>query len=77
MSYFRTPEHRARQAQAIRTWQPWAKSTGPKSAAGKAVVAGNAVKHGGRSGVTIVQMREVRRMLAECADRLAGIFPSR
>lgn len=31
-----TPERRARQAEAIRRWRPWAKSTGPKTAEGKA-----------------------------------------
>ena len=73
MSYFRTPAHRARQSQAIRTWQPWEKSTGPKSAEGKAVVASNAVKHGGRSAHAIAQMRQVRAMLSECASRLTDL----
>lgn len=31
-----TPERRARQAEAIRRWQPWARSTGPRTAEGKA-----------------------------------------
>ena len=30
------PERRARQAKAIRRWQPWTRSTGPRTAAGKA-----------------------------------------
>lgn len=30
-----TPERRARQAELIRTWRPWEKSTGPRTAAGK------------------------------------------
>ena len=31
-----TPERRARQAELIRQWRPWEKSTGPKTEAGKA-----------------------------------------
>jgi hypothetical protein len=60
MSYFRTPEHRARQSAAIRRWQPWEKSTGPKSAAGKARVARNAYKGGWRE-----LLRELRQALRE------------
>lgn len=41
-----TPERRARQAELIRKWRPWEKSTGPKSAAGKARVRKNAFKGG-------------------------------
>lgn len=37
-----TPEHRARQAALIRTWKPWARSTGPRTAEGKAQAATNA-----------------------------------
>jgi hypothetical protein len=38
-----TPERRARQADAIRRWQPWRASTGPKSALGKAIASRNGV----------------------------------
>lgn len=41
-----TPEQRQRQAEAIRRWKPWEQSTGPKSAAGKARVSGNAYTGG-------------------------------
>ena len=37
-----TPERRARQAALIRTWRPWEKSTGPRTAEGKAQAATNA-----------------------------------
>lgn len=37
-----TPERRARQAALIRTWKPWARSTGPRTAEGKAQAATNA-----------------------------------
>lgn len=42
-----SPARRAAQAAAIRRWQPWAKSTGPRTAHGKAKSAQNATKHGG------------------------------
>lgn len=41
-----TLERRARQAEAIRRWKPWAKSTGPRSPEGKARAARNADKGG-------------------------------
>jgi len=41
-----TPERRARQAELIRKWRPWEKSTGPKTEAGKAEVSRNAYKGG-------------------------------
>lgn len=41
-----TPERKARQAALIRTWKPWERSTGPKTAAGKASSSRNADKPG-------------------------------
>jgi hypothetical protein len=37
-----TEERRQRQAEIIQRWQPWAKSTGPRTAEGKAVASKNA-----------------------------------
>jgi|WetSurMetagenome_2_1015567.scaffolds.fasta_scaffold32360_6 hypothetical protein len=37
-----TPERRARQAEMIRTWRPWEKSTGPRTPDGKAKASVNA-----------------------------------
>jgi len=42
-----TPERRARQSMRIKIWAPWTRSTGPKTAAGKAKSARNAYKNGG------------------------------
>ena len=41
-----TPERRKRQSEAIGSWKPWQQSTGPKSPAGRAVVARNAWRGG-------------------------------
>lgn len=60
MSYIRTPEHRARRAEMIRRWKPWEKSTGPKSAAGKARSARRGYKGGERQ-----ELRDLARMLKE------------
>lgn len=73
MSYFRTTEQRAQQSKAIRAWQPWKKSTGPKSGAGKATVAKNAMKHGGRSADTMAELKALRELLAQCGERLDGM----
>ena len=57
-----TPERTARQAELIRTWQPWAKSTGPKSPEGRQRVSRNAWTGGHRA-----EMRELSKMVnAEC-----------
>ncbi len=39
-----TPERRARQAAAIRRWQPWEQSTGPRTYEGKARAKMNAYR---------------------------------
>ena len=53
-----TPERRAKQAELIRQWKPWAKSTGPKSTEGKQRVARNAWTGGNRA-----QLRELSKMV--------------
>lgn len=50
-----TDAQRARQAELIRSWQPWKKSTGPRTPEGKKVSAQNAVD---------VWVRDLRRRLA-------------
>ena len=61
-----TLERRARQAELIRRWRPWEKSTGPRTEAGKAVVSRNAYKGG-----TWRLLRELSRALREQSRRLA------
>ena len=41
-----TPERRRRQAEVIRRWKPWERSSGPKTEGGKARVARNAYRGG-------------------------------
>lgn len=70
-----TAERRERQSSAIQQWKPWQKSTGPKTAQGKAVVARNAFKGGLRPRMRVhskavrLALREAKSVLAMC-DRL-------
>jgi hypothetical protein len=41
-----SPERRRKQAELCRAAAPWEKSTGPRTAAGKAACANNGLKHG-------------------------------
>ncbi len=52
-------ERRAAHAAAMRRWKPWERSTGPRTAAGKARAARNALKH----GLYARPMRTLRRLL--------------
>jgi hypothetical protein len=54
-----TAERRARQAMLIRTWQPWKKSTGPRTPEGKSKSSRNAYKP-----------NPIRRQLLEIAAEL-------
>ncbi|RQT51640.1 hypothetical protein DF046_19510 [Burkholderia cepacia] len=65
-----TPERRAKQAEAIRRWKPWERSTGPATFEGKAVSAQNARKHGLRSSEWKEERRLVVAFLRECRQRL-------
>jgi hypothetical protein len=57
-----TPERRAQQSEAIHRWRPWTKSTGPKTAKGKAIVARNAF-NGGKRPELRQHLQEVRCQL--------------
>lgn len=64
-----TPERRARQAELIRQWQPWEKSTGPKTEAGKAASRRNACKPDSFKRL----LREYRAQLRELEQATKGI----
>lgn len=62
-----TPERRARQAEAIRSWKPWEKTTGPRTEKGKQKVARNPFKGGLRG-----EMRSVAKLLREIKSKGFG-----
>ena len=55
-----TPERRKRQAELIRTWRPWEKSTGPVTAAGKRKAAKNAAKSWRRQFAALLRSLSAR-----------------
>jgi hypothetical protein len=68
-----SPERRARQAELIRRSAPWRHSTGPKTEAGKARCAKNALRHGGRSQARIRELQRVRYVLRLAADNVRNV----
>ncbi len=60
-----TPERRKQQAELIATWKPWKRSTGPKTAQGKANSSRNAFKDGFKQ-----QIKELRQILKQQNDSL-------
>lgn len=67
-----TPEQRQRQAELIRSWQPWTQSTGPVSEEGKQRSAGNAYKGGRRAQLRLLA-REIRDLLQSYDDALRRV----
>ncbi len=77
-----SPERRATHAQAIRRWKPWEKSTGPRTAPGKATASLNAVKSGAydrsakRLAYILSLQNQYRRLYAELnREGLLSLFP--
>jgi len=64
-------ERRARQAELVKTWRPWLRSTGPKTPTGKTKSAANAVKNGLRSRQTTAELRQLCHLLRRCRDSTA------
>jgi len=60
-----TPERRARQAELIKRWKPWERSTGPRTAEGKEISARNAYKGGHRA-----LLRELAELLKQCEQSI-------
>jgi len=63
-----TPEQRRQQAEKIRAWSPWARSTGPRSAEGKAKASCNAWKGGSRP-----MLRDLARALRAQLETLERV----
>lgn len=66
-----TPARRKRQADLIRQWRPWEKSTGPQTIDGKARAARNAYKGGTRPAI-----RVLGHLLSENGRELRRLFRS-
>lgn len=58
-----TPERRAKQAEAIRRWKPWEKSTGPRTDDGKEASSQNAWKHGLRTAGEIEDRKRFNEVM--------------
>lgn len=73
-----TPERRARQAELIRQWRPWEKSTGPTTETGKVIASRNGWKGGERALMRQLshflrgQDRERRRLLENPPNKDQG-----
>lgn len=63
-----TPERRARQAEMIRTWKPWERSTGAQTAAGKARSSRNADKPGSFNRKMKELKREVKALILQAKE---------
>ena len=61
-----TPERRARQAQLIRNWQPWSRSTGPTTLEGKERSSQNAFVHGAYNWEAKACHKRVALLLRDC-----------
>lgn len=65
-----TQEERKRQSAMIRKSKPWEQSTSPRTEAGKAVVAKNAMEHGMRSAVWSAKTRMFNQLMRELQTAL-------
>jgi len=63
-----TPERKRRQAELIKKWRPWEKSTGPKTAAGK-----RASARRGYKGAARIMLRALGKALREQKRGLENI----
>ena len=66
------PNERLKQAELIRQWQPWNKSTGARTTEGKARASRNAFK-GGLHTRAQELLRDVSRLLREQRDTMNRI----
>jgi hypothetical protein len=67
-----TPERRARQAEAIHRWQPWASATGPITSVGKAISSRNADRPNSvmrQLNEIVGELKHVKRLVRNVAAR--------
>lgn len=62
-----TEERRQRQAQLIKTWQPWSQSTGPRTDNGKHISCRNAYKGGSRDKLSD-EVKRLKQLMQQQAD---------
>lgn len=69
-----TPERRARQAELIRTWKPWERSSGPKTLEGKGRSAMRGFKGGHRNLLKALKqaLREQRKSHSDLHFSVGG-----
>lgn len=65
-----TLEERKVQSELIRRWKPWRRSTGAKTAEGKAISKMNAYKHGGRRA----EVKVIAKLITECKKEYTWII---
>jgi hypothetical protein len=61
-----TQEERERQAELIRSWRPWEKSTGPQTEAGKMRSSQNALVHGACTNAVREEAKKLNEFLRYC-----------
>ena len=72
-----TPEARQKHSEALRRWQPWTRSTGPRTTEGKARSSRNAWKGGARAkaaqwGILLKYLCRVNEDLLQTAQQTFG-----
>ena len=72
-----TSQQKQKQRELIATWQPWKRSTGAQSEAGKQKVSLNALKHGDYTAAAIEERKALNNLLREFRDVLASIHTTK
>ncbi len=67
-----TQEQKERQSTLIRSWKPWARSTGPRTATGKAVSARNRQKALEKARQEVIDARKALTSAQDALERLGG-----
>ena len=68
-----TLERRHRQAELIRSWRPWERSTGPKTDQGKDASSQNALRHGMRTEAWRRERQDLREYMRMVEERMTAL----